>query len=1280
MVILQWFLNVLKSYFINDKESLIPFNSYKLTIMTTLRFFIILATLLFFTNANCQTTDVAPMYNRSDIPAVQSPSAASLGKFGDIPVSLYVGTPNITIQLAEIKSGNIIVPISLSYDASGTRPDQRPTWVGLNWMLNCGGVITRHKNGMMDEQGCLDYHQSYNHQDCTDKSYYNNKTSLAVDNWNSTAFLEENRTDLNPDEFSFNVNGIRGKFALDHTGKWRVWSSSSGLLKVESIIQDNYSVSFPKANVVLPRTFTKFILTGPDGTKYHFGEQPNAIEFSLSSMPRWAGEVNVRRGGGRGSVTIDPFQASTHITSSAWHLTQIVSASGHAVNFYYDSDYVLQQNTYTQLSLEPVETVPPLTLITRDYNQTAKFIVKSSYLRAITTDGNIVCNFTKSISSDLPQPFLIKPNSKDYFPFAFEVPDQIIPWKNYKLDNIMINANGTAIKKIDLAFTERIDERLKLSRVKFINLNNNTIDSEYIIEYNGELLPQYNSGEEDHWGFYNGKNFYKGISMQGIYTPEEGCQAEPSEFTDYNHSREPNAELMDAEIIKRITYPTGGFTDFIFEPHDYSTIIRHETAIAPESLQQSRLGGGLRIKQVKNYTALDDTAPVIHEYFYKKNYITGSAISSGVLNGEAVYSTTGSLLSYGGPYTNFNSAPLNYLLTNKGAPISYSEVTEKTGPGYTVYTFTNHDNGYADKQAFTKLNNGLFTSILESKTVASLNLERGLTASIRTYNETKTLVKEVLNSYNSNPDRYNEYIRAVINISGNYYSTRINSAAYPIYIFTPYLEKTTTTNYFSNASPVAVTTNYTYDLSTKQVKKISIINSDDTVINTRYKYPNDYGGNPQASSENEFYDIMFLLSNNVINIPVEITKSVNSGDGEFITESTVYHFEDLKLERVFELDRNSQIPAENFNGTRIAPPGFVQDPRYKEKAHFSKYDEKGNVLEYKSINNMATAYLYSYNSSYMVAEIKNATAQQIANTLGAASMNNVKIYFDNALINNLINQLRTSIPESQIKSYNHVPGIGLVSETGPNGSSMYYSYDHQGRLKEIKNTLGEIVKEEIYNYRKFKRLSVNSETIDFGSLVNGSSTIKKIIITNTGNLPVSVYSIAVPSYLTHDFTPFILNPGQNKQVVLTFSPGTIGIYNYAVPISSDAENITFFNITAKVLPTKIINLSGDLTFYSYAANNMPYFPQVTKNLVVKNFGNGPLIINEIILPTFYSTSYISGSIPAGQTINIPIKFMPLIPPPIQGSYSASFPGIIRLCTDKTSGSDTIEVKGFAIKY
>src|ERR1700716_3943068 len=88
-------------------------------------------------------------------PIPPSPTAASLGKYGEIPVGKYTGIPEINIPLYEITEGDIKVPISLSYHASGVKVEENASWVGLGWSLNAGGAITRSVRGKPDELGYL---------------------------------------------------------------------------------------------------------------------------------------------------------------------------------------------------------------------------------------------------------------------------------------------------------------------------------------------------------------------------------------------------------------------------------------------------------------------------------------------------------------------------------------------------------------------------------------------------------------------------------------------------------------------------------------------------------------------------------------------------------------------------------------------------------------------------------------------------------------------------------------------------------------------------------------------------------------------------------------------------------------------------------------------------------------------------------------------------------------------------------------------------------------------
>ena len=84
--------------------------------------------------------------------SIVSPTAASLAKYADIPVSNHTGIPNIDIPIYIVKEGSLSLPVSLSYHASGIKVIEAASWVGTGWSLNAGGVITRSVQGVPDEK------------------------------------------------------------------------------------------------------------------------------------------------------------------------------------------------------------------------------------------------------------------------------------------------------------------------------------------------------------------------------------------------------------------------------------------------------------------------------------------------------------------------------------------------------------------------------------------------------------------------------------------------------------------------------------------------------------------------------------------------------------------------------------------------------------------------------------------------------------------------------------------------------------------------------------------------------------------------------------------------------------------------------------------------------------------------------------------------------------------------------------------------------------------------
>ena len=296
-------------------------------------------------------------------PKVESPNAASLGKFGEVPVGLYTGTPNISIPIYTLSYGNINLPISLRYNAASVKPAQQPGWVGSGWDLESIGTISRQVRGQIDESYISDDYsgnvRSYYPYPSTSSwanasnfgSYLTNLGSWYMQGQMAYDFFpsDAQNIDVEADEFSFNFLGHAGKFYYSGTTKgWQVVSDEN--IKVEmtqfitpaevgNAIHDYLLTNGQTWEVPVTyqsRQFGSFTLTVPDGTKFIFGGKignnvPDAIEF-YSPI---------------GNTTIPNYTANPIMTANTWLLKSIIDIYGSEVDFSYARKYPTCNKFYT---------------------------------------------------------------------------------------------------------------------------------------------------------------------------------------------------------------------------------------------------------------------------------------------------------------------------------------------------------------------------------------------------------------------------------------------------------------------------------------------------------------------------------------------------------------------------------------------------------------------------------------------------------------------------------------------------------------------------------------------------------------------------------------------------------------------------------------------------------------------------------------------------------------------------------------------------------------------
>src|SRR5215217_4196032 len=478
--------------------------------------------------------------------AISTPNAAELGKYTQVPVELFNGLPGISIPIHTIKNKDLEVPIVLNYHASGIKTEQHPTWTGLGWNLSCGGSITRIANGRLDETNKTDIQKEVGLGFINEEfGNFDASRYTAGSDWASMGgfgrffgtgdFDFRFYLDGEPDEFLVNAPGISASFFFyrDQSGalKIKVKSRDGRHISVVSEYSSNFVVNFAQFDPepenwplhsseltqTLNRPFFKFTLTTENGTKYTFGGNLDAIDFSTSPL------------------------TYRFTQPSAWYLTEMKSATGTWVKF----DYKRQGNPIVVGSVisKTLSYLPNSSTGNcdgcADLNKGVFFTLQHPvYLSAINGSDGSSIRFKTSKSEDLPYNINSTYFSRKFSPLFTRAASAIsvMMAQNFwvKLDEILIN-NQTKIK---FNYLENANQRLKLTDVLFSEFNDTQI-SKYSLTYNARLLPRYNDKKSDNWGYHNNE-FYETVSYETLYT-----------------YRSPDTALMKSEILTAITYPTG---------------------------------------------------------------------------------------------------------------------------------------------------------------------------------------------------------------------------------------------------------------------------------------------------------------------------------------------------------------------------------------------------------------------------------------------------------------------------------------------------------------------------------------------------------------------------------------------------------------------------------------------------------------------------------------------------------------------------------------------------
>jgi len=1079
-----------------------------------------------------------------------SPNVEKLIERSIVPVSGFTGQADVQIPLYTVSYRDLSVPLVLNYDTKGNRVKQHPGFSGLGWGLSTGGgAIYRKVVAEKDE-----IYRTVNGVTYTyDIGYYytggrvaetytdiNSVKKFARDGANLQ--LNDYAYDGSPDEFYFNFNGYSGVFYITRQNSssppvLRFLSDGNYTLKGEIIeIKDNLQFGdSPNQNGgMYTQTSQRCIygirITDDKGYQYIFGNAVNNIEFTNSGTLGYS-QDNI---------------------ATAWYLSKIISPNGYSTDFEYERkgrliipdtfrDLTVSSGSYNFKSYAQFLLVFSVSWGAGGYQYSGSLqrstysFIYPSYLKSIKTPLQEV-TFHYSPSSELAYNMsgYEQPNIGQLL-YATQSPDPN-GGRSYwqKLDEIRI---GRANKAIRFRYREQNGTRLRLDEI-LLGVGTGTSflkDQEYRFTYNEQLLPNYESRAVDHWGYFNGNEY--GYN------------------SNYYATRQPNASYLQAEMLKKIQYPEGGVTMFEYEPHTYSRVA-FQYPFTVHDTTSNLIAGGLRIKSIVT-SPEDGTALKKTEYFYSRNYINNGAISSGVLAGNPRYSNSGSrFTSYkSGDFWSGSSGSVqayyqrgmdrNFfpLGLTKGAHVTYSEVTEKTtGNGFTTRIYSNHDNGYMDGAPLLMHSN--FNSEQFEDPFVSFQAYRGLELMQRIYNNSKVLQKETVNTYAI--ATLNTYGVPFIQLveEGAVGGRRASSGAYPTQ--TPSLKSSIVKELRDGNMIETTNTEMFYlsvfhgdqDISVNRASNIMFndVNSAVNYIFNRsidYLFPFSFSKSAISVREHTYRT---MKSKHMLSYPVvtKISKARWINGTTFFTPISQdiidYGTFDnvIAPSRIYRMNFDSKttnylepaILASYYdNGGTVYWREYLRvDSRAVLLKEFTKYDIYGNPWEVKENGKSQQVYLWGYCGQYLLAEINNASYDEIFGILGQPTIDALNSpTASETTIDNAIKLLRNnaSLKKAQITSYTYAPFIGMKSKTDSRGIRESYEYDVFNRLIAVKNHDGDVVRTYCYNLNGKlydcdgnRRLPENAYVVNltYKSFIDGSGELlcqstdkKRYYFINTGN-------------------------------------------------------------------------------------------------------------------------------------------------------------------------------------
>jgi len=434
-----------------------------------------------------------------------SPNAATMAKYGEIPVGHFTGVPNINIPLYTIKSGTLELPLSLNYHAGGNKVEAIASWVGLGWSLGALPSISRSVRGLPDEGGG-GYFSTYGGK--TVKQIFDENDSGNSSTYdNFMVSVNDGFSDAQADIYSYNIVGESGKFYYNQD-------------------LDEF-ITIPKSNVRVERDGSNFTITSSRGIVYVFNiKEKNATTTSTT-----------------GSAIITSWFASTMTDPNTTN--QISFDYRNDENTFFKTKTAVSRYIKLTGATNPLN---PLSSINSYHQVEARPLERISF-----KNGYIEFNpdMEDTERQDLQGGHFLKDLQ------VFDNDDNLITHYHFTYNYLDGGGcTGEASEAGKWLILKKMEQVLPLSP-------KDNLIHEFKYDQNN-IPPCRVSAGQDYWGYYNGRNSSQNLIPTIVIPPNYFGKNNPMlRVSGADRGVAPSASKFG--ILKEIIYPTKGRSEFIYE-------------------------------------------------------------------------------------------------------------------------------------------------------------------------------------------------------------------------------------------------------------------------------------------------------------------------------------------------------------------------------------------------------------------------------------------------------------------------------------------------------------------------------------------------------------------------------------------------------------------------------------------------------------------------------------------------------------------------------------------